>query len=188
MIWTSLHWIDRVLFWVLLGFLIWSFFSKGGRRGKAKVRTDGQVEFRPNRIWFCFWGVSATWAPLAVASWLHGHHSTILDFAIPTCCCLIAIGFFFEAPQTIVMNEEGLRQVYWLRGNKRIRWSEIAEIKTALKRGAVTIIGENGSEIVHTFMLVDRPRLLLEIREHCGDELPADFPKEALSAVAPKNL
>jgi hypothetical protein len=180
MIWTTLHWIDRVLFWVLFGLMLWGLFSKGVHRGTAKVRGDGRIELRPNWNWYCFWGMCAAWAPLSIAGWLRGHHSTPLDLVVPACSCLIAVGFFFEAPETIIISDEGLEQVHWLRGNKRIRWQDIVEIRTTLKGGAITAVGANGSKIVHTPMLADRARLLMEIKKHCGDELPEDFPHEPL--------
>jgi hypothetical protein len=38
--------------------------------------------------------------------------------------------------------------------------------------------GSEGTKIVHNRVLPDRPRLLSELRLHCGDELPSDFPRE----------
>jgi hypothetical protein len=76
----------------------------------------------------------------------------------------------------VLVSDYGLEAVVWLWRNKRIRWDEIVEINTERKGSAVTVIGVDKTKIVHSSGLPDRPRFLLEIKRHCGGNLPADFP------------
>lgn len=86
-----------------------------------------------------------------------------------------------EFPGTIVITADGLEQVHWLWKNKLIQWSEIEEINTGEKSRAVTITATNGTKIVHSRQLPDRPRLLFELKQHCGENLPPDFPREPIA-------
>jgi hypothetical protein len=73
-------------------------------------------------------------------------------------------------------------QISWPGRNRRIRWAEIAEINTGEKSRTVTITGGNGTKIIHTRSLPDRPRLLMELKHYCGENLPPDFPRETIPA------
>jgi hypothetical protein len=75
-----------------------------------------------------------------------------------------------------LLTDSGLQEVFWLWRNTRIRWDEIVEINTEKKDSAVTVIGADKTRIIHSGRLPDRPRFLLEIKRHCGENLPADFP------------
>jgi hypothetical protein len=94
-----------------------------------------------------------------------------------------ALAFLIELPATIVAGSDGLEQVYWFRRNKRIGWGEIVEINTGEKSRVVTITGADGTKIIHSRQLTDRPRLLLELKRHCGDNLPPDFPCEPIGGL-----
>ena len=54
--------------------------------------------------------------------------------------------------------------------------------QTGEKSRTVTITGADGIKIVHSRQLPDRPRLLWELKQHCGEQLPADFPRERVSS------
>ena len=82
----------------------------------------------------------------------------------------------FEFPGSVVVTGDGLEQIYWFWRNKHIRWNDIVEIESGQKDRTVTITSANGTKIVHSRFLADRPRFLLELKEHCGEELPPDFP------------
>ena len=94
----------------------------------------------------------------------------------------VAIGLITLFPGTIVIDSEGLQQTSWAWKNKRIRWTDIVEINTGEKSRTVTISGADGTKIVHSRRLPDRPRLLWEIKQRCGEQLPADFPREPVSS------
>jgi hypothetical protein len=81
-------------------------------------------------------------------------------------------------PETIIVKADGLEQVSWLWKNKRIHRSDIVEINTGEKSRTVTITSADGTRIVHSRQLPDRQRLLAELKHHCGENPPSDFPRE----------
>ena len=88
---------------------------------------------------------------------------------------LFAVGvLLFNLPGTVVVAHDGIEQHFWLRGEKRIRWGEIAEIKNRKSAGRLTIIGSDGTKIVYSEKLGDRPRFLEEIEKHAPGRLPLD--------------
>jgi hypothetical protein len=178
--WKSVQEAANIISSVLI---VWASIRRSGTAGSAKVLSDGRVEFPPD--WFAYWELPLVVVPTAVATIEALHHrihstdqllfSAAIGFA--------ALAQLFSHPGTIVVTREGLEQIYWLRPRKRVRWGEIAEIKTSKGRGAVVITSGDGTKIVHSFHLVDRPRLLLELKEHCGSELPPDFPREPIPGL-----
>lgn len=45
----------------------------------------------------------------------------------------------------------------------------------------VTVKSGKGKTIIHPKQLPDRQRFLFELKQHCGAELPPDFPREPIS-------
>jgi hypothetical protein len=161
--------------------LIWMLFGRHGKRGSANVRSDGRIEFAPD--WIGLWAYPLTIAYsvwLAARALLHSH-AKLSDFLTPAIFGAIALSLLISFPGTIVVADGGLESVYWLRRNKRIQWEDIAEIETdknstSFTMVMITITGADGTRIVHSWLLADRPRFLSEIRKHCGEALPPDFP------------
>ena len=75
-------------------------------------------------------------------------------------------------PATIVADEKGLEQIFWLRGRKRIAWNEVAKSTVDEKSGEVKITSKSGVKIVHTRQLPDRTRLLAAIESHSAERIP----------------
>ena len=175
--WKLLIEIDRVLFGILAAMFVFGMFGKIRTDRPAKVLGDGRIEFGPGWIWICFFGMLTTWLPIAATGYVL-HHSERFFASIPIFIGLVMMAFVFDFPGTIIVSSEGLDQLYWLRPNKRLRWGQIAEIRTSKQNGPVMITGANGVKIVHSPYLVDRARLLNEVKKHCAAELPADFPRE----------
>jgi hypothetical protein len=98
------------------------------------------------------------------------------DFAAGVLISSALFMVLFYIPETIVVTDEVVEQVYWLRGNKRIRWNEIVEINSGKTDKLVTITGADGTKIIHSLRLADRERFLQELKQHCGENLPPDFP------------
>jgi hypothetical protein len=94
-----------------------------------------------------------------------------------------ALFIIFDFPGTIVVTRDGLEQKYWFHKRKRILWKEIVEIETCVLNEAVKITSMDGTKIVHSYLLADRLRLLLELKQHCGEELPPDFPREPIDGI-----
>jgi len=175
--WKLLIEIDRVLFLILAAMVVLGMFGKIRTDGPAKDLGDGRIEFGPGWLMICFFGMLATWLPIAATGYIL-HHTERFFAILPICIGLMMVAFVFEFPGTIVVSRESLDQHYWLRPNKRLRWEQIIEIRSSKRNGPVTIAGANGVKIVHSPHLVDRARLLQEVRKHCASELPADFPRE----------
>jgi hypothetical protein len=104
-----------------------------------------------------------------------------LDLIIAAILGILAMMFIFTFPETIVVTDNGLEQISWLWKKKQIRWADIVEINTGEKSRTVTITGADGTKIVHSRQLPDRSRLLMELRVHCGENLPSDFPREPIT-------
>jgi hypothetical protein len=173
MIWDGVHWCIRFLFWVALALVVISMISN---RRSAKVRASGTVEFAPR--WFGVWGLMYVAVRMCFINWGYLRHGLKepLTFATGAMLGFVSIGLVFMLPGTVLVTDSGLEQVFWLWRSKRIQWEEIVEITTERKGSAITVIGADKTKIIYSSGLPDRPRFLLEIRRHCGENLPANFP------------
>ncbi len=185
MIWTLLLDIDRALFWcfvilLVIGVLSW---ARGGWQTRferpARQLAHGRVELRPSWFGISWFGMIA--ALMVTVAINFARHRADLVIIVPS--CLLAGMLLFDIPRTIVVSSHGLEERYWLRKNKCIRWSQIVEIESDLRGRSVTIKAADGTRIVHSFVLSGRARFLQEIKDHCGEHLPADFPREPLEST-----
>jgi hypothetical protein len=177
-IWNSFSIIVRLLFWVGLVTALSSSLGSERISGKAHTLSDGRIEFAPH--WLTFWGsllIAFYFAYLSIAR-VRNHHEIGFDLLIAACIGAFSLTIAFSLPGTITVTTNGVNQSFWLRKNKVIHWEEIVEVNTGEKSRTVTITGKNGTKILHSRQLPDRPRLLLEIKQHSGENLPPDFPRE----------
>lgn len=166
-----------VLVWVLARMVV----STADASRKARL-VDGQLEFAPNRKNFV-----AT--PIFVALLVY-LGVTMLESSMPhrisifgTAFWLVLAGVILTAfPATILMNENGLKQMYWFWKPRQIAWKDIEAITFDEKKQKLTIKGQGGTKIVHTRQLPDRARLIAELEKHCEDKLPAESRQNALTA------
>ena len=114
-------------------------------------------------------------------SYLRAGLSQPLQFTTGILMGIGVLGFVSTIPGTIAVKSDALQEVYWFWRNKKILWGEIEEIDTEKRSTTVTVIGSGRRKIVFTNVYPDRPRFLHEIRLHCGNELPPDFPNQAAS-------
>jgi len=180
MIWKTLHWAPHLVFWVALAVLALSLSGRVNNRRLAKVLDGGGVEFAPSWIGVWAWIFVALRLALDAEKDLRKGMAHPWGFAAGALLEVAVLGSLFALPGTIVVTRHGLEKVYWLRRNTCIRWNEIVEINTGEKSGTVTIVGGDGTRIIHSREMADRPRLLLELKRHCGENLPSDFPREHL--------
>jgi hypothetical protein len=173
MISKVIHWSINSLFWVALALLIASMVSN---RRFATVRADGNVEFAPR--WFGVWALMYVAIRMCFIAWGYLQYGLKepLTFVTGALLGLSSVGLVSVLPGTILVSDNGLEEVIWFWRNKRIRWEEIVEINTERKGSTVTVIGVDRTKIIHSSRLPDRPRFLAEIRQHCGENLPAEFP------------
>lgn len=92
------------------------------------------------------------------------------------------IGGLFSLPGILVVTKNTLEEHNWLWRNRKIKWTEIKEIRSENQGSAVTVIGPSRIRIVHSNVYPDHARFLMEIKKHCGDNLPSDFPEKPLSS------
>ena len=165
---------------LLIAFLVLFVSLQGSADGQRKAREldDGQIEFAPNRRAVWAWGLLVPYLIYAIVSQVKYSHGRPLHLMTAAALGVIALMIIFTFPETIIVTADGLKQISWLWKNKRIRWSEIVEINTGEKSRTVTIAGADGTKIVHSRQLPDRPALLMTLKEHCGENLPPDFPRE----------
>ena len=117
----------------------------------------------------------------ATLSQLKYSHGRPLGLMIAVCLGILLVMALFPFPGTIVVTADGLEQISWSWKNKQIRWADIVEINAGEKSRTVTVTGADGTKIVQSRQLPDRPRLLAELRDHCRDNLPSDFPREPIT-------
>lgn len=182
MIWKLLLDIDRGLFWGCAAlFIPGMIFGARGRLPASfdrpvKELSDGRVVLRSNWLGLSWFGMLITILPTSLLSYLRGHPNWLVTAPV----CFFAGSVLFMIPGTITLGSEGLQEHFWLWKDKRIRWGDIVEIESDPKGRSLTIKAVDGKRIVHSSFLSGRPRLLREIKTHCGENLPADFPCEPL--------
>jgi hypothetical protein len=177
MIWKLIHLTAFVGFG---GALFWMSFFRDGTRRPAKVSGEGRIEFSPDRLAISAWLLIVVYLAGAAAIDLIHSQGKSWNLFNGICFLAYAILFLCSFPVSVVISDDGLEQRYWFRRSKRIRWSEIEEIETSPKSRTVIITAASGTKIVHLRTFADRPGLLLELKQHCGDELPPDFPRESV--------
>jgi len=180
MIWKILLGIARLVFWIVLA---WIVIGRAGKRGSARVLGDGRIEFAQNRLAFWAWPLIIVLLAWTALKELIQSHGEPLQLVAGVGLGLGTLSLIFLLPGTVVVTAEGLEQIYWFWKNKRICWENIVEIETGQKDRTVTMIGADGTKIVHSRQMVDRPRFLLELKQHCGEELPPDFPREPIDGM-----
>ncbi|MGD0346803.1 MAG: hypothetical protein ABSA85_08605 [Terracidiphilus sp.] len=161
--------------------LIWLHWRKSGKVRDAIDRSDGSVEFTPDPLAYF-----ALPAIVLLPAWAafndyerHGSGKFwgLLLLAVMLSAAAVEL---FKLPGTVAVVYDGLTQHFWLRGEKRIRWGEITEIKDGVFGGSLTITGTDGTKIVYSDQLADRPRFLEELGRYVHGKLPPKKPAETL--------
>jgi hypothetical protein len=153
--------------------------SPADEERKALETDNGRLEFTPNRRGY--WGVYLFIACLGyviLAGLVHGIKSGIAPAIL--CAGFIAL-LLLAFPGSVIVDKNGLGQVYWLRGEKRIAWSDVSKVDVDEKKREVTIQAKFGTKIVHTRQLPDRERLLQELKTHSSENLPAELKQKVAS-------
>jgi len=150
---------------LLLAYLAKLIAGKADKDRTAQ-ETAGRIEFAPNRR--SYWGVYAFIACFGLATIaglvnVFASHGSLAGPAITAGFVLLLLMAF---PATIVVDENGMEQVFWLRGRKRIAWKEVSRVALNEKSGEVKIAGKGGVKIVHTRQLPDQTRFMDEVEKH----------------------
>lgn len=175
----ELHWSIEVLFWLALGTALFTTFWSNN---KVREHPDGRVVFAASRIntlaWLFVWGRVVV---VGTRSILGGDlHPWTLMLGI-----LFGGGILFSVaqyPGAITVDSEEVVQNYWFKSNRKLKWSEIEEIRI-VKGETIRLTGPQETRIVFWSGLPDSSRFLQEIRRHCSGNLPPDFPGETAEHV-----
>lgn len=179
MIAQTIQWAVRGVAWIAIVLVFVGIFK--ANRHSAKLCSNGSLQFSPP-----WWFVSA-WLVLVMslgfrgAAYLRAGLKEYLQFSTGALLSISVILAVLTIPGIIEVTKEALIERNWFWRSKKIQWTEIQEIQTEKKGSAITVIGLHRTKIVHTNMYPDRARFLFEIRNHCGDNLPPDFPGEPLT-------
>jgi hypothetical protein len=144
-----------------------------GRARSAIDRGDGSVEFPPDLLTLLallIFGLLPAWDS---SNRFSRHHAGDLfgEFTLATMLFVVGVELF-RFPGTVKVVPGGIEQHFWLRGEKRIRWGEITEIKDGVFGGSLTITGTDGTKIIYSDKLADRPRFLEELERNAHGRLP----------------
>jgi hypothetical protein len=169
----AMNLLSALVFAVLALLAMLLFLGRIGNRGSARFRNH-RVEFPPCR--------ASLWSGLVIVAFLIASavqhllrdHSSVADWLFQGLLLAGALWILSTLPGTILVSDEGLEQIHWFRRRNRLTWDQITEVK--LDSRTVVMQGDNERRIVHTGQQVDRARLLVELKHHCGDELPPEFP------------
>lgn len=170
-----------LLNWITPFAVLLALSSTAGKRAKVVCLEDERLEFRPNRRAFWAWLVLIAYLGYAIPISLKHFPQDAPGLIGTVGFIVISVMIIVRFPATIRVATDGLEQTFWLWPNKYIRWTDIVEINTGKKSRTVTVTAANGTKIIHSPVLADRPQLLHEIKQHCGDNLPSDFPREPIS-------
>lgn len=163
--------------WVVAAAIVASYWGGADKHRKARTLGNGDVEFAPNRRCFYLWPALVLYMIYSTIQQLQHTQGRLFNFILAACFGILTIMITVSFPEKIILSADGLEQISWLWKSKRIRWEDIVEINTGKKSRMVTIMGANGTKIAHNRQIPDRPRFLLELKQHCGDDLPPDFPR-----------
>jgi hypothetical protein len=164
-----------LVFCILPVLAILLLFGRIGNHAPARVR-NGRIEFPPCLIAFWSWLLVIAFLVQAAVRHLLRNQYGPWDLLIEGILAAGALAFLSMLPGTIVVTDEGVEQIFWFRKNKRLLWDDIEEVSTGKEQRTVSIQGRDGTKILHTGQQVDCPRLLLELKQRCGEDLPPDLP------------
>jgi hypothetical protein len=150
---------------------------------KALETESGRLDFVPNRR--SYWGVYIFLACMAyafLASLVHGLKTGLglgqVGFIVGFALLLLA-----AFPGSISIDDDGLGQYFWLRGEKRIAWKDVKAITVDEKKREIKVIGKAGVKVLHARQLPDRERFLEELKKHCAGKVPGEQALKATSGI-----
>lgn len=156
------HLIDfiRPVVELIVGALVtWCFLADAPKDRKANVSASGRVEFAPNRRATAAWLVLAAFFVYPVPAQFRHMCEHLFSTVTAVAFASAAIALLASFPGTILIDSEGLQQIFWAWKNKRIRWQDIVEINTGEKSRTVTITGADGIKIVGALWSATSSRL-----------------------------
>ena len=155
--------------------LAWMHFRGPGRGHSAKDLGDGRVEFSPDPLTYFAWPLITLLPAWVAINELRRGLGDWSQLIAPAIILLLAVSEMFSFPGSIVVSHEGIEQHFWLRGQKRIRWGEVTELREGRGNSSLTITASDSTRIDFSGRLPDLPRFLEEIEKYCSGNLPPEF-------------
>jgi hypothetical protein len=155
--------------------LAWMHLRGSNRARSAKDVGDGRVEFSPDLLTSFAWPIIVLLPVWPAINEVRRGSGEWWQLMTPMFLLFLATSEMFTFPGTIVVSHDAIEQHFWLRGEKRIRWGEITEIREPGISGTLTITASDNTKIIFTNRLPDRTRFLAEIERYCHGNLPPEF-------------
>jgi hypothetical protein len=88
----------------------------------------------------------------------------------------VFVMIYLAQPVTVIVDQNGIRQPRWFRGNREIAWSDVSLVAHGPNTGTTYVRSKHGGpKIRFSAFLVGRARFKHEIRAHVRDiEIPED--------------
>ena len=134
MIWSAINWGMHLSFWVALGLILASFVNN---RRPARVHASGEVEFAPRSFGILAWIYVAVRMCFIAGDYLRHGLGEPFTFTTGALLGLASLLMIAALPGTVVVNDDGITEVFWFWRNKVVRWKEIVEINTEASGSAV---------------------------------------------------
>ncbi|MGB6973200.1 MAG: hypothetical protein WBD67_00815 [Terracidiphilus sp.] len=178
MIWKLLHWASWILLVPFVGLFWWSLTPKKAAPARSVTPDAGRLRFPAYSVQLWMWILGGVEMLIIAAGYFrHGFHATWECFT-GALFCLSGVGWLTGIQTSVAMSDTGIEEVHWLGRNKFIRWDEIEEINIGKRDRIITIRSKEKTKIVYSMRPENRIQFLDEIKRHCGDELPPEFPGE----------
>jgi hypothetical protein len=82
----------------------------------------------------------------------------------------VLVAILLAEPRTVLINDEGIRQHRWLRGDRVIPWNEIAWMRRGRNTGTTYVKSRNGGRPVSfSPLLIGQSRFEREVRKHAPE-------------------
>lgn len=156
-----------LIFAALVLLVLATLIVSGADVNRTAPETDGgKIQFLPNRrSYFGVYLFVGFLSYVAIVSVFNGLRSQS-DLISPLSCIGFVAMMLAAFPASIVADENGIEQVYWLRSTKRIAWNDISSVEVNEKKREIKIKSKSGVKIVHSRQLPDRARFLSELEKH----------------------
>jgi|SRR5579871_2226763 len=150
--------------------------------GRTARQVDGDIEFAPNKRSIVATPVFVGFLVYLGVMMFMSHLPSFVGIFGAGFWLLLAALILMTFPARLFLNNEGLKQTFWLGKTRRVGWKDVSQVLYEEKKHRLTIKGQGGTKVAHTRQLPDRARLIEELEKHCEDKVPAELRKTEVSA------
>jgi hypothetical protein len=162
--------------WMIPVLLLLAIRKETSRNRTAKNAGDGKLVFELDQVTYWAWLALMVYLLYAIVIQFGGGPFRMSSVVVALVIAVFVVVLVAPFPEAITAGPEGLVQEvwFWLK-KKKIPWGDVIEIRAGKKNRILTIVGANGTKVMHTRQLPDRDRLLEELYNHCRDKVPEDL-------------